>query len=218
MSNSSFSDVSNNEHVSTESKDRRTRRTRRQLKDALFALILEKGYDAVTVEDITGRADLGRTTFYLHYRDKEALLVESMETIANDLIERLPASAWRITDGSEPPSGLVRDAIQITFQHAADNAQLYRVLLRGEGANSATRRLHNIIAQRASELIQLRISMGELPLRPLVPVEVFSNYIASSLLGLVRWWLEDGASYSPEEMANMFRLLFFQGGRKALGM
>ena len=70
--------------------DRRGRRTRRQLKEALFALILEKGYDAVTIEDITGRADLGRTTFYLHYRDKEELLLEAIDSIANDLIARLP--------------------------------------------------------------------------------------------------------------------------------
>ena len=51
--------------------DRRTNRTRRQLREALLALILEKGYDSITVEDITGRADLGRTTFYLHYRDRK---------------------------------------------------------------------------------------------------------------------------------------------------
>lgn len=48
--------------------DRRVRRTRRALQDSLTSLILEKGYDAVTVEDITDRADLGRTTFYLHYK------------------------------------------------------------------------------------------------------------------------------------------------------
>lgn len=55
--------------------DRRVRRTRRALQDSLTSLILEKGYDAVTVEDITDRADLGRTTFYLHYKDKEELLI-----------------------------------------------------------------------------------------------------------------------------------------------
>ena len=69
--------------------DRRTRRTRRSLREALFALILEKGYDAVTIEHITERADLGRTTFYLHYRDKEDLLLEAIDTIAAELIARI---------------------------------------------------------------------------------------------------------------------------------
>ena len=65
--------------------DRRVSRTRRQLRDALMALILERGYNMVTIEDITDRADLGRTTFYLHYRDKDELLIESLEAIAQDL-------------------------------------------------------------------------------------------------------------------------------------
>src|SRR5512133_4407009 len=69
--------------------DRRARRTRKQLKEALFALVLEKGYDGVTIEDITERADLGRTTFYLHYRDKEELLLESIDSISEELMEQI---------------------------------------------------------------------------------------------------------------------------------
>ncbi len=73
--------------------DRRVSRTRRQLRNALMALILERGYNAVTIEDITERADLGRTTFYLHFRDKEELLVESLEEIAADLKSQVEQTA-----------------------------------------------------------------------------------------------------------------------------
>ncbi len=196
--------------------DRRARRTRRQLKEALFALILEKGYDAVTIEDITGRADLGRTTFYLHYKDKEDLLVESIDSIAAELIARLPPSAFNVADPPSPLAGRVDDTILVTFQHAAENAQLYRIIMRGEGANQASHRLHAIIRQIAADLINERRKEGTL--RPQLPPDVFANYFAGTLLATITWWLEADTPYPPEEMAEMFRMLFFQGGRKVLGM
>lgn len=196
--------------------DRRARRTRRQLKEALFALILEKGYDAVKIEDITERADLGRTTFYLHYRDKDELLVESIDSIAEELLARLRPPQWR-SDETEA-GGFVMDAILIIFQHAHENAQLYRVILRGEGASRVSGRLHNIISGRAAALIRERIAMGRLPSQPQVPLDVYTNYFAGALMALVTWWLEAGMPYPPEEMAEMFNKLFFAGGRKALGM
>ena len=194
--------------------DRRARRTRRLLKEALFSLILEKGYDAVKIEDITERADLGRTTFYLHYRDKEELLLESIDTIAEELLARMPLPM--IGSGEQDGGVFVQDAIRITFQHAHENGQLYRVILRGEGASRVSGRLHHIISQIASELLQKRIVMGALPPSPQIPVDVFANYFAGALLALITWWLESGSKYPPDEMAVMFRKLFFQGGRQAL--
>ena len=64
--------------------DRRVNRTRRLLRESLMKLVAEKGYDSVTIEDITETAELGRTTFYLHYRDKEELLLESIDAIATN--------------------------------------------------------------------------------------------------------------------------------------
>jgi AcrR family transcriptional regulator len=208
--------------------DRRSRRTRRMLKEAFFALVLEKGYDTVTIEDITERADLGRTTFYLHYRDKEELLLESIDAIAEELIARLPPEAWRIGDGTEPPGGTpgfasptgeaVFDAIHVVFQHAAENVHLYRVFLRGEGARQAQHRLHVIISMKAAELIHERVQAGELTLQPNLPLDVFCSYFAGALLATITWWLETSAPYTPEQMADMFRRLFFLGGRRALGI
>jgi AcrR family transcriptional regulator len=197
--------------------DRRARRTRRYLKEALFALILEKGYDAITIEEITARADLGRTTFYLHYRDKEELLLESIDAIAADLITRLPPTAWRIGEIS-PGGGIIHDEILFTFQHAGENAQLYRIILRGEGASKAAGRIHSIITQKTTELLTEFLRSGAMSIKPKVPIEVFANYFAGALLAMVTWWLEADTPYKAEEMAAMFRQIFFQGGRNALGI
>src|SRR5215207_10196482 len=67
--------------------DRRVRRTQELLRGALMALIMEKGYDRITVQDILDEADVGRSTFYAHYRDKEDLLLSGFDDIRTALAE-----------------------------------------------------------------------------------------------------------------------------------
>jgi AcrR family transcriptional regulator len=198
--------------------DRRTSRTRRQLKEALFSLVLEKGYDAVTVEDITARADLGRTTFYLHYHDKEELLLESIELVSDELMAQIapiPPSSWN--DQSASPGANPRDPIRVVFRHAADNALLYLIILRGEGATKAASRVHAIISLKVIEVLHDSLQNGA-QIKPQIPEDVFANYLAGALLGMITWWLESKAPYTPDEMAEMFRRMFFIGGRRMLGI
>jgi AcrR family transcriptional regulator len=194
-----------------EKSDRRVSRTRRQLREALMSLILEKGYDAVTVEDITSRADLGRTTFYLHYKDKEELLLESIDAIANDLKAQvdLLGSARGQTDGQPRP-------IHMAFHHAAENADLYRIILQGEGATKTATRLRRIISSGVIEFLQARAqnTTGG-PSNPTM-LQMVADYFASALLGYMTWWLEEGTPYPPDEMADRFLDLFFNGAREML--
>src|SRR5690348_4163921 len=60
---------------------RQVQRTKQLLEEACIALILEKGYEAVTVQDILDRANVGRSTFYVHYRDKEDLLMSRFQAL-----------------------------------------------------------------------------------------------------------------------------------------
>ncbi len=136
--------------------DRRISRTRRGLQEALFSLILEKGFDSVTIEDITNRADLGRTTFYLHYRDKEDLLMQTVRDQVEDLVSQLSHYPLEKRFEDRDLSGVdgVTPLVALAFNHVAQNAVFYRVLLRGEGTYSALQRLRQILAQAILELIQ----------------------------------------------------------------
>jgi AcrR family transcriptional regulator len=196
-------------------KDRRINRTRRMLKDALLSLILDKGYDTVTIADITQRADLGRTTFYLHYKDKEDLLLESIETIADELLSQVNQSNLLSGDPAAIPSlSEMRkmNPVLLIFQHASENASLYQIILHGEGAKPAASRFRQIINMAASNFFMANIKKTDQA--QLVPVDVLSNYYAAALLGLVTWWLENGMPYPPQQMAEIFRLLFFEGANQ----
>lgn len=201
--------------------DRRTSRTRRCLKEALLALILEKGYDAVKIEEITERADLGRATFYLHYRDKEELLLESIDSLVDELlanVQSIPMDEWRLQPKWVLSGEAVETPVQLVFRHAAENADLYRIILRGEGASKASQRLREIIYNAVTGLLGLYIEKEDPQIRPAVPLEVFANYFAVALLGAITWWLEAETPYSPAEMARMFQQLFFLGGYQVLGI
>ena len=190
--------------------DRRTNRTRRQLREALLALILEKGYDSITVEDITGRADLGRTTFYLHYRDKEDLLLQSLETLAQELVEQIGLND-RGNDGLRQPGA----AILTVFQHAREHAALYLVILQGGAAVPAQDRLQAVVAEVAAVFFTRRAKALGKPLD--VPVETAASFFAASLLGFITWWLRRGTPESAEEISALFLRMIFRGMVDLLG-
>lgn len=179
--------------------DRRKVRTRQLLRDALIALILEQGYDATTIEQVTERANLGRATFYLHYRDKEDLLISTLENTFDELTKDLKPIPM------EPNSTADAQAL-IAFQHAADNRDLYRVMLSGQGSGSLIRRVREYLAallQQRLELLLKQLPSGSVS----IPVEILAQHTAGSLITLLIWWLENDSPYSPEYMAKIFQQL-----------
>jgi AcrR family transcriptional regulator len=200
--------------------DRRVSRTRRNLQGSLLSLILEKGYDSVTIEEITERADLGRTTFYLHYRDKEDLLMQAVQALVDDLVSELsqiPFDGWKIRNQTDSGEVFI-PAIALAFHHVAIHADLYRVLLRGEGTYSAVKRLRQILGEAITSLIKHFTALNRVELRPQVPMDVFLNGLAGAWLGLLTWWLEEGMPYSSEEMAVMYQSMFMRSTREVLGL
>ena len=193
--------------------DRRITRTRNQLREALFELILEKGYDTVTIEEITDRADLGRTTFYLHYKDKEQLLLESIDLIAIDLLQQITQLIPAFSNSELSPANreiILYTPVLLVFNHAKENANLYRIILRGEGAYKTNNRLRQIINRIAANVMAERIESFGLK-SPQIPIDIMTNYFAGSLLTVVTWWLENDMPHSPEIMASMFRDLILNG-------
>jgi AcrR family transcriptional regulator len=192
--------------------DPRVRRTRKLLLDALMELIPEKGYNAITIQDITDRATLNRATFYLHYRDKDDLLYQGMHETLNELHSRQPVPVLeqdRLTM-NESITTVVGD-----FEHIAMNADFYRAMLGESGATEFTLKLKNLVLKTTEQ--RLKSALGELPSGPL-PTELVLEFMASGYVGLIRWWLENDMPYTPEEIARQLIHLYAMGCYNALGM
>jgi len=181
--------------------DRRIQRTRQLLHDALFALISERGYESLTVQDITERANLGRTTFYLHYQDKDELLAASIQV----LMFELQTAVEPCVDGKYPYQ---KWCIRV-FEHVAQRPQLYRALLRERGPVD----IDDLMRAYFAELFQ-RNMLDPLKEKnwPPLKLELLAAHAAGSLFGLIAWWLNHDISPSAEKMGTIYFQLMIQGG------
>ncbi|HZM82584.1 MAG TPA: TetR/AcrR family transcriptional regulator [Candidatus Limnocylindrales bacterium] len=187
--------------------DRRVRRTRRLLHDAFTNLVLEKGYDRMTVQDILDRADVGRSTFYAHFRDKEALLMSCFDELRTGLHEGLRdndrGNDW---DNSAPdPAGAV-------FYHAHRHRRVYKALCGKKGGNVVHRHLSRLIGDAVRRRLEPQLAAAGSDL----PAEVVAEYYASATLGLLMWWVERDFAGGPERMARMQQRLIAPGLLAAL--
>ncbi len=191
--------------------DPRVVRTRQLLRDALVSLVAEKGFNALTVQDIADRATLNRATFYLHYQDKHELLVNSLRDAIDELmadIGPLDENGQLIVDGPERP-------IKRVFEHVAQHARFYQVMMGAEGIPSFIAGVRDYIAEITLGWLSL---LQPLPEKSTVPLEIVANSLSWSLLGVLIWWLEHDMPYSPEYMAEQFRLLITSDLRQVLGL
>ena len=124
--------------------DRRVRRTRTLLVQALVSLILERGYARITVQDILDRADVGRSTFYAHFRDKEALLLSCFDGLREDLRRDLAGDG----PGQGQP-GPAR-AGSVVFAHAHQHRDVYRALCGRQGGTIVSGHLHDVLSDSIS--------------------------------------------------------------------
>jgi AcrR family transcriptional regulator len=187
--------------------DPRVIRTRHMLRDALIALILEKGYDELTIQDITDRADLRRATFYLHYKDKEELLMAILgETFDSLVCEIDKLNIMMITPDAEYSMHLV------ILKHAQANANLYLSILSGHGAATITRYVREYLAQNFMK----EFSTRNPDLQPTMPIDVLATFAATLKFNLALWWLEQGMPYPAEQMAEMCAKLTLNGMSGAL--
>ncbi|MBN1313384.1 MAG: TetR/AcrR family transcriptional regulator [Anaerolineae bacterium] len=192
--------------------DRRVQRTRKALSQALIELILEKGYDAVRVQDIAERANLRAATLYLHYRNKEDLLLNTLEDMFDDLVGTLGALQ------EEDVGKTVHQEFKAVFQHVRENKDLYRVITGGQGNKTVKTRIRDYIAAQSALRIQRRLEQLGVPESTFsLSVDFVSKYVGGALLALITQWLEDDGGHSADTMGEISELLIIRGVQGLLG-
>lgn len=176
----------------SDKQDRRSQRTRHLLSEALVELIREKGYNSITVSDIIDRANVGRSTFYAHYRDKDDLLAGELDRVIDVLDRHIPHES-RETNLFFPSLGLLR--------HVGEEYELYKALVWSSGVDLLFKHVQKSLSQRIEQSIQGSGKEFD------VPIVVLANFVAGSFLTLLQWWLDNKMIYSPEQMDEIFQKL-----------
>lgn len=183
----------------TEGTDRRSRRTRRLIAHALVDLMLEQRYDRITVQNIIDRADVGRSTFYAHYRDKEDVLAQESERVLALLYAEI-----------EPPDADTQRLLPSlsVFRHVEHMHREYQALFRGRFLEvfyaTAYRYLTVSVERRLAVRVKHDIDGG-------VPLPILADFVVGTFLHLLRWWLEHDRPYPPEQLDEMFERLVGSG-------
>ena len=174
--------------------DRRSQRTRQALSEAFVKLLKEKGYSAITVSDLIERANIGRSTFYSHYQDKDDLFVAQLERVIDVLSHHMPNQR---EVPFFPSLGL--------FRHVGEEYELYKAIVWSPGIDLFVKHLQTSLSHRIEQGFQ------ESGRNFQVPISVMANFIAGSFLTLLKWWLENKMIYSPEQMDEIFKKLTSTG-------
>ena len=192
------------------SEDRRVRRTRGLLQDALLTVMARKGYDAVTVQDIIDEADVGRSTFYAHFLDKDDLLLSGLDELRAFLSEQQRAAHA----GTRNPEEQLLGFSMPFLRHVQEYKKLKAALAGEKGSHVAFKQMQVFLAGLVrDDLALLSRHPGATPAQ----AEAVVQCTVGALQALIGWWLDSDTPCSAEEVDRLFRQLAVPGIMAVLG-
>ena len=189
--------------------DRRVRRTRQLLRDALMELTLERGYDRVTVQQILERADVGRSTFYTHYRDKDDLLVGEFEALH-------PSWAAPATGSEGAATGPIEflEPLRTAFRDIDANRRRFKAMVGRQGSETIRRLLPEPMSNLVRDHVLASYPAGAGEGQRLA---VAVHFIVGGLLGTLTWWLDTDAPIDADELFDICQRLATDGAAAFFG-
>jgi len=175
--------------------DRRINRTRNNLFQALSSLMLEKRYDDITVQDIIDRANVGRSTFYAHFQNKEDLA----EGMSFQILDSLTQAIEQYNP--DPQSFLPGPEL---FEHIREHFSMFKVMISGRGLDLFFQKGQEYWSERMSAYLQAILPAGQ---TPRVPIPILAHYVSGTFINLLKWWIDNKMPYTSERMTEIMRLL-----------
>ena len=190
--------------------DRRVQRTRELPQKALIELIGEREYDAITIQDIVDRANVGRTTFYLHYGSKDLLFMSCHEAIVSEFHggPLSPLSREELLSPEAPPG------MASAYRHLENARARLSPIFQGKDGPLLLRRMRDRNAQGIETGLRAAFSEAE----SAIPFDVLANYLAGAQIAMMQWRLEKRQPQTPEDIAQAFHRLQRAAIRDAFGL
>ena len=190
--------------------DRRAQRTRKTLQETLIELMGEKPYDAITIQEIADRADIGRTTFYLHFSTKDELFISCHEA----MVKQFPIGPLHPLSREELLSPQAPAGMTSAYKHLEEARPLLYAIFQGKDSLFIMRRIRDWNAQEIET--NLRTAFAEAA--STIPLDVLANYLAGAQIALLHWWLEKRQPHTLENLAQTFHRLQRAAIRDAFGL
>jgi AcrR family transcriptional regulator len=184
-------------------KDRRVQKTETLLRDALTSLIREKAYDSIVVKEILDRANVGRSTFYTHFRDKDGLLASSIHEMLR------PARSGQVPSSAKAHERIIRFSLPIfeqLQQHRHEHQRAGNAMMDDRSRAILHERLQNVLVELIGDDVQQWLQ-GRREAASHMRPDVLVNYVASTFVLVLDWWVETDSPLAPKEVNDLFRAL-----------
>lgn len=179
--------------------DRRVQRTRDVLHEALIALMIQKGYETITVQDIIDRANVGRSTFYAHYTGKQDLLMSGLKNLSRNLFAYQQSALAR--KGSFQERGF---AFSLAFfEHVHSHRDVYHAIV---GRQSGTVVFSEFRAMLA-DLVQNELKSLSSHVLTDLPRKAVIQFVVGSVMSVLTWWIGERSGLAPREANAIFQRL-----------
>jgi AcrR family transcriptional regulator len=199
----------NREGQMASNKDRRVQRTHKLLRESLFSLIQEKGFEKLSVQDIIDHANVGRATFYAHFDNKEDLLLSGFDALRVFLKKRQSEALSSERSVDERIFAYSHDLLS----HIDEHRHLFRAMS-GERSHAV---VQNALHRLTIDLVRGDLkAMADQRDSPGAIAEALVEFIAGGLFGLLMWWLGDTSGLSVEDLNAQFRRFAIPAARAAV--
>jgi AcrR family transcriptional regulator len=180
--------------MSPDKPDRRINRTRATLFHALSELMIEKRYDDITVQDIIDRADVGRSTFYAHFQDKEDLATGNLVHILDSLTSAMEQNP-------DPQNLLPGPEL---FEHIREHFPMFKAMISGRGLELFFQKGQEYWSERMAARLQSMLPAGR---EPKVPISILAHFVSGTFVNLLKWWIDNKMPYTSERMIEIVGVL-----------
>jgi len=186
--------------------DPRVRRTRRLLRDALVSLMLEKDFASISIKEITERAEVAYITFFRHYESLDQLLMEILDEGLGELQNHIETLAKQSETSALETEG------RLIFEYIGQKADLFRILFKSQSVT----RIRKKVVRNIAAIFQkscLPVARAGNP----TATALLSNHIATSLLALIEWWLDNNMKPESAQMGKVYKSLIIDSTVGAVG-
>lgn len=192
--------------------DRQAQRTRKLLLKAFIELVDERGYDVITIQDIVDRANVGRTTFYSHYKSKDELLMSYHEAFLGEyrsiLLHLHPLSRKELLCPETPPATIS------AYRHVDETRSRMHSIFYGKDGPLILRRIRDLSTREIEGNLRAVFSEAD----SAIPLDLLANYLAGAQIALMQWWLEKRRPHKPEALALTLQRMQRAAIREAFGL
>ena len=214
--------------------DRRVQKTRKLLQDALIELVAEKGYESVTIREILDKANVGRSTFYAHFQDKDHLLHSILDRLHELFVQhnkRILDAATNFGKTDNPDLTLGLSHTLSLFRFVGQNHLFFKAMLGKRGYGIFTKPIYDYVFDHVHGIFTNPIHDDMFahlhePFKMLISrkkygsleSEIAAHYFVSAFMGILIWWVEKDMPCTAEEIDRLLKQLAMPGFTRVLGV